>query len=209
MNFKQDKGIAAIPTRYKGYHFRSRLEARWAVFFDALGIEYRYEPEGYQIENGTRYLPDFYLPKFETWCEVKPSNKKLSEDVYKLAEMLDFDSPIPGITDSGYGENRYSGRGLILLGDIPEPIRGNIWHPIIKHHKGLWQFFARFVDGDYLDIEDFCLSSVRDTWGQGEKDWSVDVFKQETKNTICGEEVYNAYLKARSARFEYGESGAT
>jgi hypothetical protein len=40
MNFKQDKGIVAIPTRYKGYHFRSRLEARWAVFFDALGIKW-------------------------------------------------------------------------------------------------------------------------------------------------------------------------
>jgi hypothetical protein len=28
--------IKAIETSYKGYRFRSRLEARWAVFFDAL-----------------------------------------------------------------------------------------------------------------------------------------------------------------------------
>lgn len=27
--------IKAIDTYYKGYRFRSRLEARWAVFFDA------------------------------------------------------------------------------------------------------------------------------------------------------------------------------
>lgn len=28
--------VKAIDTVYKGYRFRSRLEARWAVFFDAL-----------------------------------------------------------------------------------------------------------------------------------------------------------------------------
>ncbi len=38
--------IKAIDTVYNGYKFRSRLEARWAVFFDAAGIKYEYEPEG-------------------------------------------------------------------------------------------------------------------------------------------------------------------
>lgn len=37
--------IKPIETVYKGYRFRSRLEARWAVFFDAQGIEWEYEPE--------------------------------------------------------------------------------------------------------------------------------------------------------------------
>jgi hypothetical protein len=37
--------IKPIETRYNGYRFRSRLEARWAVFFDTLGIEYQYELE--------------------------------------------------------------------------------------------------------------------------------------------------------------------
>lgn len=41
--------IKAIETSYKGYRFRSRLEARWAVFFDALGIEWEYEKEGYDL----------------------------------------------------------------------------------------------------------------------------------------------------------------
>jgi hypothetical protein len=50
--------IKAIETAYKGYRFRSRLEARWAVFFDALGIEWQYEPEGFELPSG-RYLPDF------------------------------------------------------------------------------------------------------------------------------------------------------
>lgn len=65
--------IKPIETVYNGYRFRSRLEARWAVFFDATGIKYEYEPEGYQFDDGTRYLPDFFLPDFNIHCEIKPS----------------------------------------------------------------------------------------------------------------------------------------
>lgn len=63
--------IRPIETHYKGYRFRSRLEARWAVFFDALGIRWEYEPQGYDV-GGRRYLPDFYLPDSKTIVEIKP-----------------------------------------------------------------------------------------------------------------------------------------
>lgn len=53
--------MEAIETEYNGYRFRSRLEARWAVFFDAINAPYNYEPEGFVFEDGTCYLPDFYL----------------------------------------------------------------------------------------------------------------------------------------------------
>jgi hypothetical protein len=36
--------ITAKPTLYKGQTFRSRLEAKWAVFFDILEWEWVYEP---------------------------------------------------------------------------------------------------------------------------------------------------------------------
>ena len=62
--------IKPIETVYNGYRFRSRLEARWAVFFRAVGIEYQYEPEGFDMD-GLRYLPDFYLPSIDRWFEVK------------------------------------------------------------------------------------------------------------------------------------------
>lgn len=52
-------GIRSIETEYNGYRFRSRLEARWAIFFDALGVDYEYEPEGFELPSGKRYLPDF------------------------------------------------------------------------------------------------------------------------------------------------------
>lgn len=49
----------AIETQYKGYRFRSRTEARWAVYFDAMAIEWQYEREGFELPGG-RYLPDFF-----------------------------------------------------------------------------------------------------------------------------------------------------
>ena len=65
--------IKAIQTIYKGHKFRSRLEARWALFFDELDIKWMYEPEGYELNDGVYYLPDFYLPFFDggLYCEVK------------------------------------------------------------------------------------------------------------------------------------------
>lgn len=67
--------IKAIETIYPypdGDKFRSRLEARWAVFFNTLGLEYRYEHEGFDLGDGVWYLPDFWLPKLDCWVEIKP-----------------------------------------------------------------------------------------------------------------------------------------
>lgn len=63
--------IKPIETVYKGYRFRSRLEARWAVFFDALDVKWQYEVEGYQLKSGW-YLPDFFLPGRGGFFEIKP-----------------------------------------------------------------------------------------------------------------------------------------
>lgn len=64
--------IKAIETKYKGYKFRSRLEARWAVFFDALGVQWEYEKEGYDLGDAGYYLPDFWLPETKSYLEIKP-----------------------------------------------------------------------------------------------------------------------------------------
>lgn len=63
--------IKAIQTRYKGHHFRSRLEARWAVLLDSLGVPWEYEREGYVLPDGTQYLPDFWLPNEGIYLEIK------------------------------------------------------------------------------------------------------------------------------------------
>lgn len=78
--------IKAIETKYKGYRFRSRLEARWAVFFDALEVKWEYEPEGYDLGDGNYYLPDFkveiysdILKNVYAWIEIKATEPNESE----------------------------------------------------------------------------------------------------------------------------------
>jgi len=64
--------------------FRSTLEARWAVFFDCLGIEYHYEPDHYEVETGGRtiqYKPDFFLPGLKKYIEIKPTKPYHLENV--------------------------------------------------------------------------------------------------------------------------------
>lgn len=65
------KSISPIPTIYRGHHFRSRLEARWAVFFDLIDIPWSYEDEGFDLD-GTRYLPDFWLPNVRIHLNTEP-----------------------------------------------------------------------------------------------------------------------------------------
>lgn len=62
----------AIPQRYAGVTFRSKTEARWAVFFDTLSIPWVYEIQGFDL-GGEAYLPDFLLPEQWVWAEVKSS----------------------------------------------------------------------------------------------------------------------------------------
>src|SRR5699024_1000503 len=80
------KRMKAIQTKYNGYHFRSRLEARWAIFFDALGIRYEYEAEGYVLEDGKYYLPDFWLPDLQALVEIKPRDLHLDTGGYLNTE---------------------------------------------------------------------------------------------------------------------------
>jgi len=68
--------IRAVDTIYNGHFFRSRLEARWAVFFNALGLAWEYEAETFDV-GGVWYLPDFKLRRrgdSVLWVEVKPEH---------------------------------------------------------------------------------------------------------------------------------------
>lgn len=80
--------IRAIETTYNGFAFRSRLEARWAVFFDALDLRFNYEQEGFKMPSGVWYLPDFYLPQVRMWAEVKPDAFE-EEEKAKCLELVD------------------------------------------------------------------------------------------------------------------------
>ena len=63
-------GQYSIRTTYKGHNMRSRLEADIAKQLDALGIDWLYEPERFNLGEFT-YLPDFYLPSYDLYIEGK------------------------------------------------------------------------------------------------------------------------------------------
>lgn len=73
--------LKAIQTFYCGYYFRSRLEARWATFFDYLLIPWEYEKEGYDLGDGLWYLPDFWLPQQNCWIEIKGDSPTAEEEL--------------------------------------------------------------------------------------------------------------------------------
>jgi len=63
----------SVATEYNGTLFRSRLEARWAVFLTEAGIEFDYERYLIRARNGTyQGVPDFTLPgRLPFFAEVK------------------------------------------------------------------------------------------------------------------------------------------
>jgi hypothetical protein len=91
-------GLKVIETRYASVLFRSRLEARWAAFFDKLGEKWEYEPEGFDLD-GQWYLPDFWLPTFGIewgngrtemglYWEVKPTLDHIDKSrIKRFAEL--------------------------------------------------------------------------------------------------------------------------
>lgn len=201
----------AIETVYKGCRFRSRLEARWAVFFDALGIEWRYEEQGYEVD-GHRYLPDFWLPACKAWAEVKGDPEGLRKDFPRMSAMLGPKSPLPGFQD---GSTK-----LILLGQVPEPHAGSTLHPTLIREPGIrlvrtWGLFMPQKTGSATYVADpvpnwmhvlFRKYANRDPDQSPDSEgWLAEAWRLE--NTAMHIPiVQQAYRAARQARFEHGES---
>ena len=102
--------IKAIETVYNGYRMRSRLEARWAIAFDVMGIKWAYELEGFELSNGVRYLPDFWFPEVKCWAEVKPGTFTTEEK--ERCQLLADSTGKPVILLDGMPEDRpYNHRG--------------------------------------------------------------------------------------------------
>ena len=62
--------MRSLEATYQNRRFRSRLEARWSMFYSACGIEHAYEPEAIDL-GGFAYIPDFFLHTFRAWNEIK------------------------------------------------------------------------------------------------------------------------------------------
>jgi hypothetical protein len=78
---KSNLEFTAIETAYRAYQFRSRLEAKYAVFFDLCQWSWSYEPPEF---NG--WIPDFAIGQRPTLVEVKPfwKEEQWKEQVSKI-----------------------------------------------------------------------------------------------------------------------------
>ncbi len=132
--------VKAIETTYKGYHFRSRLEARWAVYFDAIGMMWEYEKEGFELDNGLRYLPDFWLPETRFWAEVKPEEFS-DEDIDKCKQLA-----------------MHTDRGVILLVGVPDVASYGLIVPYWKEDI-VMTFHRRFGRGKKHNLH-YCSMGI-------------------------------------------------
>lgn len=203
-------GFKSLPTYYKGITFRSRLEARWAIVFDELGIKWEYEPEGIEIPFNNfflpitstfSYLPDFYLPDFDHYVEVKGH---LDDDGYH--KMIRIAWELSG----GFGNiyEHKEGRPLMVLGNM-----GAGDH----YTKPMFLFNKEGSIYAYLSG-----STVKDFWTYP-KDWcgwlvgsdseclseeEIDIAKELICNNNYSFPIYcdwaTAIRNARSARFDRG-----
>ena len=195
--------MQAIETEYDGYRFRSRLEARWAVFFDRLDIKYEYEPEGIILSDGTKYLPDFYLIDFHCFFEVKRAG---IQDTQEGAEAV-----------SKIGNGAYTGEwaGIIAFGDPEDDNLQIFCQETDDGGGGSYQNSITigihpengkpylFVEGDLRERNFFTcwgkdmqlIPMVTQGYGSTRYDY----------NDFVNSRVLNARKAARQARFEHGE----
>lgn len=194
--------LKAIQTEYKGYRFRSRLEARWAVFFDTLGVKWEYEPESYDLGNGVYYLPDYLLHDvtvnhglFQRHCDIYVEVKGVmtDEDARKIIRFSDL----------GYEDDDRSGvskTAVLVVGNIPEgeSMRDLIWDMQELAYKGNPPYYNfETIDGDYFAA-----------YPGVDKHGTFTLFGDDSSYTWSMDEkaTERAYRIARQARFEHGET---
>lgn len=222
------EGIKPIETIYNGYRFRSRLEARWAVFFDALGVKWEYEPEGYDLGAGLYYLPDFVLYIDDPWFRTP---KKLFIEVKGV--LNEKDAQKVAVFYEG-GCEAYNKRIALeeQYNKAPHPsseaealeaeIEKLPYYPIgmvgtIPYGNTAWDILQECVDKGYYEAEHigwnvqyYNFETIdNDYWGWMlgiSKDGKFGLFDENDVKDIDEERTMEAYKAARYARFEHGET---
>jgi hypothetical protein len=187
--------IKPIETWYNGYYFRSRLEARWAVFFDFMDIEYQYEVEGYEMD-GIRYLPDFYLPKMDCFIEVKPF-VEIGEWVNKEA----FQKAI--LLSSGLHKQLFflCGEPYVDCSNTKHG-DGRIWEVSDAKYQGFAVFDGVLCDHMYYWCKCYDCGAVGLQYtGLAERNKHKDYCKNPPPYGVYHILNILAYCKARAARF--------
>jgi len=197
--------MKAIQTKYDGYHFRSRLEARWAVFFNKLNIKYEYEKEGFELPSG-RYLPDFYLTDYKCWIEIKGVIPKTKE-IDLLFELSIATNQNVFMCVGLPGENRSFDVEEWCIFISPIGIIKYDHSPILNGHYNDLSWHQcpcckKFGLSKYTSFPDPCsmMSETCKCCDQGYGSlFSIDVPNYFIKEAV---------KKSKESRFEFGESPA-
>lgn len=177
--------IKPIETIYNGYRFRSRLEARWAVFFDVLGIKYEYEKEGFDLGEAGWYLPDFWLPTFGCWVEIKPEAPS-AEEVRKCQLLA-----------RGTGQPVYLFYGTPWYDLEPDQENGILFDSQGRFHAQF--FWMRCLNCGHLGIGNREVIPFSDGTSGNVSIGNCDC---EAFYGVVTHDIEAAYIKARQYRFE-------
>ena len=128
----------------EGIHFRSKLEARWYLFFNKLGWNVVYEPE---IEGLTGWLPDFLIigKGFKTLVDVKPidSEEEWEDSSWNYEE--DFPKKIIHKAHKDY--DKIMNSGIKNLSEYELLILGTNLR--LDGRNGFGVLFERMINHDY------------------------------------------------------------
>lgn len=111
-------------TNFEECTYRSRLEAKYALFLKTLGISFTYECVTFNLEKGKSYTPDFYLPDLKLLIELKPcyphfEEIEACEKVAALGHNIvlvfgtDFVVPLQSSALSRHYSHRNAFRGML------------------------------------------------------------------------------------------------
>lgn len=196
-----NSGIAPLETRYGGCRFRSRIEARWAVFFTKLDIPWEYEAQGFEVgRHRLQYLPDFYLPKQGLYVEIKPG----------FADQVDPEGVRRWEEFAGEVVTQWPAcRAAIFCGPIPDPQKVDEYGP---PRPIRWYDDGIFITGDLHYAWCICPSGkhfdIQFEGRGGRIHCGCPRVYDDRYHTGDYPKITAAYRAARSARFEHGEAGA-
>lgn len=127
---------SGIPTTYAGTNFRSRLEARWAAFFDLIGWRWTYEPF-----DAPGYIPDYIVHGSDSLivevgsCMSEYDYRTKGTKADTAAAHLGHDVLIVGYSPVAW---LHPERHQFVVGGLLGELMDDVSGPVFDWSDGLW-----------------------------------------------------------------------
>lgn len=166
-----------IPTIYQGVQMRSRLEAKWAAFFDLMGWKWSYEPADLD-----GWIPDFVLHVDWAW-RAEPDDDEY--DFHRVEHVYVEVKPV------------WKQCELAAQSAFQDMRRNRIHHGLLLGNEPQGQIIGWFADGDKLvagyigdranrdcpRLETFDLAKGDSDWGDALcHSWWCDPVNDESRH---------------------------